>query len=146
MTILSFESCFKNQAKLKQLFAPLALPEQKYQKIMELGRSLPPYPLEYKTPEKIVKGCQSLMYLHTYRSSDGKTYFYIDSEALISRGLAALLIAIYAGEPPEVILTCPPSCLNDLGIQASLSPSRSNGLASLYLKMKQDALELLRVN
>ena len=142
----SFDTCLAKQTALKQLFESLTSPEQKYHKIIELGQALPAYPHEYKTPEKIVNGCQSLMYLHTYRSDDGNVSFFADSEALISRGLAALLIAIYQGESPETILMCPPSCLESLGIQASLSPSRSNGLASLYLKMKRDALMLLRIN
>lgn len=140
----SFESCLAKQKQLKQLFAPLSSAEQKYQKIIELGQSLPSYPSDYKLPENLVKGCQSLMHLHARLSPEGKVIFAADSEALISRGLAALLIAIYSDECPEVVLTCPPSCLEAIGIQASLSPSRSNGLASLYLRMKQEALKLFR--
>ncbi len=140
----SFESCLTKQQQLELLFASTATSEQKYQKIIELGQSLPCYPAEHKLPENLVKGCQSQMYLHAHLSPDGTIIFFADSEALISRGLAAMLMAIYNGESPEVVLTCPPSCLKLIGIQSSLSPGRSNGLASLYLRMKQESLKLLK--
>ncbi len=143
MATISFESCLAKQAQLKKLFRPLTTSEQKYQQIIELGKSLPSYPEEAKLPDKLVKGCQSLMYLNSSLSAEGKVIFEADSEALISKGLAALLIRIYSDERPEVILTCPPSLLDELGIYASLSPSRSNGLAGLYLRMKQEALKFL---
>lgn len=143
MSTSSFETCLAKQKQLKQLFASLSTPEQKYHKIIELGASLPPYPPEFKAPENLVKGCQSLMHLCTQLSPEGKMIFFADSEALISRGLAALLITIYHNESPATVLTCPPSILSEIGVQASLSPSRSNGLASLYLKMKQEALKYL---
>ena len=76
------------------------------------------------------------MYLYT-NSSEGKIVFQGSSDALISQGLAALLIRIYSGESPETILKCPPNFLEELGIPASLSPNRANGLYSLHLRMKQ---------
>ena len=69
--------------------------------------------------------------------------FEAEADALISAGLAALLIRAYNGETPEVVLKCPPSFIEELGINASLTPSRSNGLYSLHLQMKQEALRLL---
>ncbi len=143
MSVPSFETCLAKQKQLKQLLSSLPTPEKKYQKIIELGAALPFYPSELKLPENLVKGCQSLMYLHTELSAEGTLRFFAHSEALISQGLAALLISIYNEENPLVVLTCPPSCLSEIGVQASLSPSRSNGLASLYLKMKQEALKFL---
>ncbi|MBX3719727.1 MAG: SufE family protein [Parachlamydiales bacterium] len=141
---ISFESCLAKQKQLKLLFEPLSTSEQKYQKLIELGQSLPFFSDAYKLPENLVKGCQSQMHLHAQLSSEGKIIFTAHSDALISRGLAALLLAIYSDEFPEVVLTCPPSCLDAIGIQSSLSPSRSNGLASLHLRMKQEALKLLQ--
>lgn len=141
---ISFESCLAKQKQLELLFASLLTSEQKYQKIIELGQCLPPFPNEHKLPENLVKGCQSQMHLYAQFSSNGKILFTADSDALISRGLAALLLAIYSGESPEVVLTCPPSCLDTIGIQSSLSPNRSNGLASLHLRMKKEALKLLQ--
>lgn len=97
---------------------------------------------EYKTPENIVKGCQSTVYLHSYREGD-KIFFETEADALISAGLAALLVMVYSGETAETILKCPPTFLDELGITASLTPSRANGLHSMHLRMKQDALKWL---
>lgn len=135
-------ACLEKQRKVKFLFDGCVTAEQKYQKIIELGRQLPPYPAELKTPERLVKGCQSAMYLHS-QLVDGKVQFRAFSEALISAGLAALLIAVYCDEPPETILTCPLHLLEELGIDGTLSPGRSNGLASLFQRMKKDALNFL---
>ena len=123
----------------------MKLPRKKYEKIIELGRQLPAYPFEYKTPDRLVKGCQSAMYLHT-QLVDGRIQFLAFSEALISSGLAALLLTVYNDESPEAILTCPPDFLEELGIHGSLSPGRSNGLASLFQRMKQEALNFLMLS
>ncbi len=141
---IPFDSCLAKQLKLKALFSDCSSPITKYEKIIELGRRSPGYPTELMTPEKLVKGCQSQMYLHA-TFSEGKIYFQAHSEALISAGLAALLLAVYDEETPEVILSCPPLFLEELGIHQNLSPGRSNGLSSLYLRMKQEALNFLIV-
>jgi cysteine desulfuration protein SufE len=122
----------------------LACPTQeaKYEKIIELGRQQIPLPATYKTPDNLVKGCQSQMYLHSYWEDD-KIIFETDSDALISAGLAVLLTQVYSGETPEVILKCPPTYLDELGISASLTPNRASGLYSVHLRMKQEALKLL---
>ena len=146
MTTSCLESCLAKQRNLKQMFALCKTSEEKYQKIINLGKSLPPFPEDLKLKEFLVPGCQSAMYLHASLSEDQKILFIVDSEALISKGLAALLISIYNEEPPEVLLTCPPSCLEEIGIRAHLSPSRSNGLSSIYLKMRQTALSFLKTS
>lgn len=137
-----FDSCLENQEKVKDLFKNCLNDEDKYERIIELGRKAVPLAEEYKRHENLVRGCQSQMYM---RSSfrDGKLYFEASSDALISLGLAALMIMIYSGEPPEVILKCPPDCIEQLGISASLTPGRANGLYSIHLRMKQDALHYL---
>jgi cysteine desulfuration protein SufE len=140
-----FTSCLAKQANLKKIFEVLPTPEARYKKLMEMGRSLPSFPEIHKVEENIVKGCQSILYLHT-TFLNGNLYFEVGSEALISAGLASLLLEVYSGESAEVILKCPPSFIDELGIQASLSPGRSNGLASMYLRMKQDALKILMQN
>lgn len=135
-------SCKAKQAKVKDSFAAFEGEEQKYERIIQLGRELPKLAPEYKIPENIVKGCQSTVYLRSYLK-DGNVYFEAESDALISSGLAAILLHVYNGEPPEVILKCPPDYLEELGISASLTPNRANGLYSIHLRMKQDALRLL---
>lgn len=129
---------------VKNLFQGVLSPQDRYQRIIELGRKLPPMPPEYKTDENIVKGCQSIVYLHS-QMEDGKIFYYAHSEALISAGLAALLIRAYSGQPPEVILKSKPTFLEELQILGSLSPSRSNGLANMFLRMQQDSLKFLIV-
>lgn len=137
-----FTSCLEKQHKISELFNSCSTEESKYQKIIELGRQLPPLAPENRTERNLVPGCQSTMYLHA-SLQNGRVVFQAESDALISAGLAALLIAVYSGEYPETILKCPPSYLETLGISASLTPSRANGLYSIHLKMKQDTLRLL---
>lgn len=137
-----YESCLAKQESIKLLFASCSNEEEKYCKIIEMGRSLPPLTAQFKSPERLVKGCQSLMYLYSYLQN-GRVLFEAESDALISAGLAALLLQVYNGESPETILKCPPTYLEELGIQTRLTPSRANGLYSMHLRMKQDALRLL---
>ncbi len=127
---------------IKQKFHSMETPDEKYSYLIELGRATPPFPKELRTPDRIVPGCQSTLYLAS-SLENGLIFFQSASDALISQGLAALLTSLYSGLPPETILLNPPAFLHELGIFASLSPHRSNGLASIYARMKQDALKLL---
>lgn len=136
-----FQSCLNKQKEIKELFQDCQTPEAKYQRIIELGRKQPHLDCKDKCETNLVKGCQSQMYLCSCLCGD-KVVFNAESDALISSGLAALLCKVYSNESPEAILKCPPSYLDELGISASLSPNRANGLYSLHLRMKQDALKL----
>ncbi|MBS0629431.1 MAG: SufE family protein [Verrucomicrobia bacterium] len=127
---------------VKKLFQGCLTQQDRYQRIITLGRDLPFMPFEYRTEENIVKGCQSIVYLYS-EIDNGKVLYYAFSEALISAGLAALLIKAYAGHAPEFILKSKPSFLEELQILGSLSPSRSNGLANMFLRMQQDAIKFL---
>lgn len=135
-------SCLEKQRLLIEQFKSCHTLEDRYQKIIELGRALPPLSPEHKIEENIVRGCQSIVHLHSILENE-KIYFTASSEALISSGLAALLIAVYNGESPETILTCKPTFIEELQIHATLSPGRSNGLSSMLLRMQQDALKFL---
>lgn len=137
-----FESCLKKQNEIKTLFSNCITEEDRYKKIIELGRQLPSIPEQYKVPDNIVQGCQSTVYMNS-TLKEGLLFFEVEADALISAGLAALLIKVYNGETPEVMLKCPPAYLEELGISASLTPSRSNGLYSMHLRMKQEALKWL---
>lgn len=136
------ETFQKKSEEIKKKFLSLGSTDARYSALIELGKNLPPYPPELKTPENIVSGCQSVLYLHG-SLKDGKCFFEASSDALISAGLAALLLAVYNGETPETLLTCPPQFLSELGLLGQLSPNRSNGLAHIHLKMKQLALGFL---
>ena len=125
---------------LKKKISALETMEKKYNVLIEMGRGLPPLEEQHKTKENLVRGCQSALHLYSF-IENGNIFFEASSDALISAGLAALLISIYSGLSPETILKNPPHFLHELGIYVSLSPHRSNGLSQLHLRMKQDALK-----
>lgn len=127
---------------LKELFSSCANAEAKYRMIMELGKKQPLLNPSHKILENVVKGCQSTMYLYSV-ANDGMIHFQAESDALISSGLAAVLVLVYSGETPEIILKRSPTYLEELEISQSLTPSRSNGLYSIHLRMKQEALKWL---
>lgn len=137
-----YDTCLSKQSAIKKLFEGCLTEEDKYRKIIELGRLLPPLEPCYQIEANRVKGCQSQMYLHA-ELRDKKVYFKANADALISAGLAYLLLYVYSEETPEAILKCPPTYLEELAITASLTPNRANGLYSLHLKMKQEALKYL---
>lgn len=137
---LPSSSFLQKQENLKTLFINCKTADERYKKIIELGASLPPFDAALKLPEYLVAGCQSELYLYTFLES-GHLHFRAHSDALISKGLAALLLFIYQNETPETLLKYPPNILKDLGIPQTLSLSRSNGLASLLIRMRQDALK-----
>ncbi|WP_075882881.1 SufE family protein [Candidatus Protochlamydia sp. W-9] len=137
-----FQTCLNKQSQIKELFSTCSTPEDRYQKIIEFGRQQANLTDLEKVPTNLVKGCQSQMYLSS-SLVNGQIFFRAESDALISAGLAALLVKVYSGETPETVLKCPPTYLDELGISASLTPNRANGLYSMYLRMKQDALKWL---
>ena len=104
-----FDSCLKKQSEIKSLFSDCQSEEAKYTKIIELGRSLPLFKPEYKTEANRVQGCQSNMFLRTFQEGN-EVYFEAESDALISAGLAALLLDIRAHAPPamEPCIRAPP--------------------------------------
>jgi cysteine desulfuration protein SufE len=136
------ETFQKKSDSVKKFFPSFLSPEDRYKTLIDLGRGLPSFPLALKIPENLVSGCQSNLYLSA-RLEGGLVYFEAASDALISAGLAAILIAVYSGESPETILKQPPQFLNDLGILVSLSANRSNGLSHIHLRMKKEALKFL---
>ena len=129
--------------ELEKTFTALASNEARFGAIMDAGRRLAPFSEEWKVDANLISGCQSILYLRS-RLQDGKLFFWAYSEALISAGLAALLIAVYSGATPKEILTTSPLFLERIGILGTLSPGRSNGLAHLHARMKHDALKCLQ--
>ncbi|MES2200599.1 MAG: SufE family protein [Chlamydiota bacterium] len=135
----------KKHRDLLTLFSSCKTLESIYEKIITLGKTLPKPAeklLEEKTEDHVVKGCQSVVLIFSQIDSEGKMFYHIDSDALISSGLASLLLFMYQGESAEFILFCPPLFIGELKLNITLSPGRSNGLASMYSRMKQDALKL----
>lgn len=133
-------SCLEKQDQIMLQFAECSTQEAKYKKIIELGNSLPPFDPSWKVPENLVRSCQSTTYLRcTY--SDGIVRLHAHSDALISAGIAALLIHAFDGETPEAIVRSPPEFVSKLQLSSLLSPSRSNGLAGMYTRIRTFALE-----
>ena len=102
----------------------------KYEYIIDLGKSLDSFPESSKTDEKLIKGCQSRVWLD-WKTEDGKLYFQADSDAIITRGIISLLIRIYSGRTPEEILASDFSVVEEIGLEQHLSPTRANGLLSM---------------
>ena len=140
--VIMHSNCLEKQEQVIQMFSGCTTAEELYNKIIELGQQSTPLSPEDKIPENLVKGCQSKMYLKTEFDGE-KMHFAAEADALISAGLATLLLMVYNEENPEVILKCPPDYLEKIGITAALSPNRANGLYSLHLRMKQEALKIL---
>lgn len=109
--------------------------EQKYEKLIELGKAWPGIPEELKTEDLKVKGCQSQVWIKA-ELKDGKVYFIGDSDAIIVRGLVALVLSVYSGQTPSDIMKYDASFLKDIGLDSGLSPSRTNGLYSMIKQIK----------
>lgn len=108
---------------------------ERYKHIIKLGQKLDPIDEKHKVDENLVRGCQSQVWLVT-ELQDGKVIFKADSDAAITKGLVALLVNFYSGEDPDTILKTKPEFIQKIGMQEHLSPTRSNGLASMVKQMK----------
>ncbi len=114
----------------------------KYEYLIELGKSLKDFPESSKTDENLIKGCQSRVWLD-YRVDDGKVIFSADSDAIITKGIISLLISIYSGRTPQEIMSSDFSVVEKIGLKENLSPTRANGLVSMIAKIKAIAAALL---
>jgi len=119
--------------------------DDKYSYIIELGKKTPILAEEYKTEDNIVRGCQSLVWLHAY-TQDGKVFFEGDSDAIIVKGLISLLIKVLSGHKAKDIFQADLFFLSQVGLQQHLSMTRANGLASMIKQMKSYSLAFEQVN
>jgi cysteine desulfuration protein SufE len=113
---------------------------EKYEYIIELGKDLPLISDEYKTEDNLIKGCQSKVWLHAEIGTDGKVNFSADSDAIITKGLVSLVIRVLNHELPHDIAQANLHFVQDIGLTEHLSPTRSNGLASMIKQMKMYGL------
>lgn len=112
----------------------------KYEYLIDLGKNIEAYPEECKTEDKLIKGCQSRIWLD-YKVQDGRIYFKADSDAIITKGIISLLISVYSGRTPEEIASSDFGFIEKIGLKENLSPTRANGLASMIATIKAVALE-----
>ena len=125
--------------EIKDDFAFLDEWEDKYRYVIELGKALPEMPEAVKTDANKVRGCVSQVWLET-KVDDGKLHFEGDSDAMIVRGLVAILLAIYQDRTPQEILnTDARQIFEELGLKDHLTPQRSNGFASMVERIQSDA-------
>ena len=108
----------------------------KYEYLIELGKNLGDFPEEKKTEDRLIKGCQSRVWLDC-EVKDGRLFFTADSDDIITKGIIALLIGVYSGRTPEEIASDDFSFVEQIGLKENLSPTRANGLVSMISTIKQ---------
>ena len=112
---------------------------QRYEHMIELGKSLPLIDPKYKTEDHIIKGCQSKVWVHA-DLNEANLYFTADSDAIITKGIIAILIQVYSGQAPQEILAAETDFIDQIGLKDHLSPTRANGLVSMIKQIKLYAL------
>lgn len=127
------------QAQIIEEFAAFEDWTDKYALLIEMANELQPLDEKYKTKNNLIEGCQSRVWLQADRI-DGKVVFQGDSDALIVKGIVALLIRTLSGHTPDEILSADLHFINDVGLKEHLSPTRSNGLLALLKQMKLYAI------
>jgi cysteine desulfuration protein SufE len=112
---------------------------ERYEYLIDMGRTLPPFDIAHKVPDFLIEGCQSKVWL--YPSFDnGVITFTADSDALITRGIVALLVRVFSGRTPDEIISADIYFIDRIGLKQNLSPTRSNGLLSMMKQMRLYAL------
>ena len=127
--------------KQEQIIDDFSLYEEwldKYEYLIELGKNLASYPEEKKTDDRLIKGCQSRVWLD-WSMEEGRLYFSADSDAIITKGIISLLISVYSGRTPEEIAADDFSFLGRIGLKENLSPTRANGLVSMIQTIRTAA-------
>ncbi len=112
---------------------------QRYEYMIELGKSLPLIEESYKTDDNIIKGCQSKVWVHAELDKD-KIVFTADSDAIITKGIIAILIRAFSNRPAKEILAAETTFIDEIGLKEHLSPTRANGLVSMIKQLKMYAL------
>lgn len=113
--------------------------EDKYKLIIQLGKEMPAMPVEFKTEQNKVKGCQSQVWLHAHLDK-GRMILFADSDASIVKGLIAVLLKVYSESTPDEVLTFKPTFIDELGLRQHLSMSRANGLNAMLKQISFYAL------
>jgi len=115
--------------------------EDRYNYLIDLGKDLPLIDPALKTDDRLIKGCQSRVWLHA-QTQDGNVTYTADSDAIITKGLIALMVRVLSGQKPEDIVHAELSFIDDIHLREHLSPTRSNGLVSMINQMKRYAAQL----
>lgn len=113
--------------------------EQKYEYIIDLGKSLPMIDPVYKTDEYLIRGCQSRVWLKA-EEKQGEIYFTADSDAILTKGIIAIMVRVFSGNKPQDIINASLDFVDQIGLKQHLSPTRANGLVSMIKQIKMYAL------
>ncbi len=108
---------------------------QRYEYMIDLGKSLPLIDDQYKTESNVIKGCQSKVWVHA-ELKDDKVFFTADSDAIITKGIIAILIRTFSNQSPKDIIDANTKFIDDIGLKEHLSPTRANGLVSMIKQLK----------
>ncbi len=119
--------------------------DERFQYVIDLGKGLPLIKNEYKIEENTIKGCQSKVWLHG-EMTDDKVVFTADSDAIITRGIIAILIRAFSNRKPTEILEADTKFIDEIGLKDQLSPTRANGLVSMVKQIKMYALAFSNKN
>lgn len=111
----------------------------KYAYLIEIGNELPAMSEQYKTEDNLIKGCQSRVWFYP-EMKDGLLYFMADSDAIITKGIASLLVRVFSGQKPEDVAKADLNFIDEIGLTQHLSPTRSNGLLSMIKQIKMYAV------
>ena len=113
--------------------------EERYQYMIDLGKTLPLIHEQYKTEDNIIKGCQSKVWVHAEMEND-KVIFTADSDAIITKGIIAILIRVFSNQRPKDIIEANTDFIDEIGLKEHLSPTRANGLVSMIKQLKMYAI------
>ena len=133
---MTTESIQERQDKLLRQFQDLPSWEDRYKKVIELGKALPKGDESLYDPKFLVKGCQSQVWLHASLDEQGAMKIQADSDAMIVKGLVALLVGFYSGLTPKQVLSSPANFIKEMGFQEHLSPSRANGFLAMVKQIQ----------
>ena len=112
---------------------------ERYEYIIELGKSIPLLEEKHKTTVNLIEGCQSQAWLHAEKK-EGKIIYYADADAILAKGVVALLLRVYSNQTPEDILNTEVDFIDKIGLKENLSPTRANGLVAMVKQIKLYAL------
>ncbi len=113
--------------------------EERYQYMIDLGKTLPLIDDQYKTEDNIIKGCQSKVWVHAEMNAE-KIHFTADSDAIITKGIIAILIRVFSNQSPKDIIEANTKFIDQIGLKEHLSPTRANGLVSMIKQIKMYAI------
>ena len=126
----------ESQQDVIEQFADIDDWMDRYACIIDRGNALDPLPENLKTPDRLIEGCQSRVWLDASLDEDGKVDFRADSDAIIVKGIISMLIEVLSGHTPDEILEADLHFINDIGLSEHLSPTRSNGLVAMMKQMR----------